>query len=300
MILAPAPAGPPVAVSSFVRRDAALDAPLAAVAAESGFPGDVALAAGRLDERTGTVTLGAYRGGERLYPASVVKLFYLACLEDAFARGTLKPTPELRRAEEDMIRRSTNDATALVLDTLTGTTGGPELPPRALRAWMARRGAVDAWLAARGFTGVIARQKPWNEGPYGRERQGYGPKREWTNAATAEACLATMAGIALGVWHAPEARTRMLGLLDRRRTLAAGEEPDEQATGFLAGALPKSWRVWSKAGWTSAVRHDVALLKTPAGAQWVLVVMTKGHSGDETLVGRLGLAAMRRLAPEAF
>ena len=290
----------PVRVSSFVRRDARLDAGLRDVADASGLGDAVALALGKLDEGSGTVTFGSYRGSVALYPASVVKLFYLACLEDHIARGELRATDELRRAEQDMIRQSTNDATALVLDTLTGTTGGPELASAALKAWMTKRAAVDRWLDARGFDGVIARQKPWNEGPYGREKQGYGPKNEWRNAATAESCLALMAGIALGKWHPPESRTRMLDLLNRRRQPTAGEEPDYQATTFLAARLPKSWGVWSKAGWTSEVRHDVALVRPPSGPRWVVVVMTKGHSGDETLVGRLGRSALQRLAPDLF
>lgn len=171
----------PMLVSTFAFRDPALDAPLKEIADTTGFPDDIALAVGRLDPVKRRVTYGSFRGGQSFYAASVVKLFYMAALEDAFARGSLKLTPELDRAETDMIRESTNDASALVLDTLTDTTGGPELSPKALRTWMRKRKRVDEWLKSRGFTGVVARQKPWNEGPYGRERQGYGPNFELRN-----------------------------------------------------------------------------------------------------------------------
>src|SRR4051812_28153110 len=40
---------------------------------------------------------GNYRGDVHFYPASVVKLFYLAAAERALADGKLADTPELRR-----------------------------------------------------------------------------------------------------------------------------------------------------------------------------------------------------------
>ena len=243
------------------------------------------------------MVFGSFRGGESFYPASVVKLFYLAALEDALARKTLRLTPELGRAETDMIRESTNDATGLVLETLTDTTGGPELPAKELKAWMRKRNRVNEWLTARGFTGVNANQKTWNEGPYGREKQGYGPKMELRNAMTAESGLQMMAAIDLGIWHAKPQRTRMMDLLDRRANQTGAGANDYQTKGFVGGDLPAAWPLYSKAGWTSATRHDVLITETPGGQRLVLCVLTKGHSADEALVGRLGLAAIRRLAP---
>ena len=40
----------------------------------------------------------AYRGGEMIYPASVVKLFYLVAAHQWMEDGRLADTPELRRA----------------------------------------------------------------------------------------------------------------------------------------------------------------------------------------------------------
>ncbi len=78
---------------------------------------------------------GAAWGGGRLrYPASVVKLVYLVAAEAWLQRQRLEESPELRRALADMIRDSSNDATGLVVDLLSGTTSGPELPPSATSA----------------------------------------------------------------------------------------------------------------------------------------------------------------------
>src|SRR6476646_8842748 len=54
---------------------------------------------------------GSFRGGERVYPASVIKLFYLAAIHRWMEDGKAQDTAELRRAMKDMIVESYNEAT---------------------------------------------------------------------------------------------------------------------------------------------------------------------------------------------
>src|ERR687886_358498 len=61
----------------------------------------------------------SFRGEERIYPASVVKLFYLAAAHRWLEDGKIQETDELRRALRDMIVDSSNDATQFVVDVLT-------------------------------------------------------------------------------------------------------------------------------------------------------------------------------------
>lgn len=75
----------------------------------------------------------SYRGIERIYPASVVKLFYLVAMAEWLEGGMVNDSPELDRAVRDMIVDSSNDATSLVVDILTGTSSGPMLPPDPLK-----------------------------------------------------------------------------------------------------------------------------------------------------------------------
>ena len=77
----------------------------------------------------------SFRGGERVYPASVVKLFYLVAAHRWMEDGQLPDTEELRRAMRDMIVDSYNEATGLIVDSLTDTTSGPKLPPNELEKW---------------------------------------------------------------------------------------------------------------------------------------------------------------------
>ncbi|MEP6704119.1 MAG: serine hydrolase, partial [Acidobacteriota bacterium] len=71
------------------------------------------------------------RGDESIYPASVVKMFYMAALHRQLQDGKLKSTPELMRGQKDMIVDSSNEATQYILDVLTDTSSGSELPAEA-------------------------------------------------------------------------------------------------------------------------------------------------------------------------
>ena len=60
----------------------------------------------------------AHRSDQQRYPASVVKLAYAMAVEQWLARDLLLESPELRRAMQDMIGDSSNDATSLVMLSL--------------------------------------------------------------------------------------------------------------------------------------------------------------------------------------
>ena len=87
-----------------------------------------------------------YRGIEQIYPASIVKLFYLLAVFEWKEKGMLRTTTELERATRDMIIDSSNDATSLVVDVLTGTTSGPELPTGPFETWKSQRNLVNRYL----------------------------------------------------------------------------------------------------------------------------------------------------------
>src|SRR6185436_20381265 len=85
----------------------------------------------------------SFRGNERVYPASVVKLFYLGAVHRWLEDKKIQGTDELKRAVRDMIVDSSNEATQYVLDVLTQTTGGFELPPKEMEEWQYQRNAVN-------------------------------------------------------------------------------------------------------------------------------------------------------------
>src|SRR5436309_4472194 len=171
----------------------------------------------------------SHRGQEPTYPASVVKLFYLVAAHHQMETGALKQTPELERALHDMIVDSSNDATHYVVDSLTGTTDGPELDQAALDEWMNKRNAMNRYFAGLGYEKINVNQKTWCEGPYGRERQGLGPNFEYRNKLTTEAVARLVYEIVTGHSISPLRSRAMMGLM-HRDNLSQSDDADDQAT----------------------------------------------------------------------
>jgi beta-lactamase class A len=225
----------------------------------------------------------SFRGNEPIYPASVVKMFYLAMAHRLMEDGKLKETDELRRALKDMIVDSSNDATGYVLDMITGTTSGPELTGAELKKWAEKRNSVNRYFSTLGYTGINVNQKTYCEGPYGREQLFRGSKGENRNRLTTEATARLMSEIVTGRAVTP-ARSKMMMELMKRDYSGKSDDQDDQAHGFTGIALEPGARLWSKAGWTSTTRHDAAYIELPNGARFVLVTFTTDHSKERDII----------------
>jgi hypothetical protein len=265
-------------------------------AAVSQFPGldrsDIGISLASLDGAEGTYEMGGFREDWMVYPASVVKTFYIAYGASLLDAGSIELTEEHERGFRDMIVDSSNDATGLVLDLVTDTTGGAELPADEMAVWMEKRQAVNRWLVGRGITGVNACQKTWNEGPYGRERLGYGSSMELRNMASAEACAKMMCEIKLGLVASADRTSWMLGFFERG-VESNGEEPDGQTRNFIGKVVPKGCTLWSKAGLAYETRHDVACVRAPDGREFVMAIMTDHNIGNAKLVPFLAERILR-------
>lgn len=231
---------------------------------------------------TNRLAWASHRGTVPIYPASVVKLFYLAAAHQWMEEGRLQDTAELRRAMHDMIVDSYNEATHYVVDLLTGTTSGPELPAEELKVWFDRRNAVNRYFASLGYTGINANKKPWCEGPYGREAQAIKAFESKRNQLSTEATARLVTEIALGRAVSPARSAQMLSLM-QRDPLAETKDPDDQAK-FTGPALPPGAKLWSKAGWTSETRHDAAYVELPNGRRLVLVIFSENHANERGIL----------------
>jgi hypothetical protein len=231
-----------------------------------------------------------WQGTRQRYPASVVKLVYLVAAEAWIQRQWLARGEELSRALADMVRDSSNDATGYVLDLLSGTTSGVELPPAAFAAWSAERQVVNRWLRELGWPeleGGNACQKTWGDGPYGRERQSYGADNANRNRLSTEGTARMLQAVMAGAMVSPPASRRMQALLARSLDPAhRAADPENQVDGFLGGGLPEGAQLWSKAGWMSQARHDAAYVEAEGMAPFLLVAFSEGKrcALDETLL----------------
>ena len=256
---------------------------------------DLAVTVIDLRDATNPVT-GSFRGDQPMFPASVVKLFYLAYAQRLIEDGKLAESEELRRGLRDMIVDSSNDATSFVLDTITDAPNGGLLPPAEMEQWALKRNAVNRFFADEGYAKINVNQKAYCEGPYGRERIFIGPKLENRNKLTTDATAKLLAEIAQRRFGSPARSDAMLALLARDRTKKT-TGPDDQAHGFIAGALPPSVKAWSKAGWTSTARHDAAYLESEDGTvRAVIVIFTTSHGRSRQIIPALGEKLYRSLS----
>jgi len=238
----------------------------------------------------------SFRGNERVYPASVVKLFYLVAAQRWLEDKKIEETPELKRALRDMIVDSSNEATQYIVDVLTHTTGGYELPPKEMEEWQYQRNAVNRYFAGLGYTNINVNQKTFCEDAYGRERVSRGPNGENRNKLTTDATARLMMEIVTGK-AANATRTALMMDLLKRDYTGTSSDNDDQGHGFTGIALKgvDGARLWSKAGWTSTTRHDVAYIELPDGRKFVLATFTTEHANDRDIIPTVARAVMQLL-----
>ena len=233
-----------------------------------------------------TIDRGDYHGDARFYPASVVKLFYMA---ETFHQHK-ENDQDMPRALHEMIAVSDNDATAFIIDAISDTCSGPALQGRALRKFIDKRGVVNRWLTPMGYD-ISAMAKPWSFGPFGRDMQLiYGKEtydatkdeRVNRNRATSNAVASLLLWIVQHRAVSKDASEAMLGLL--ARPLNPPNKDENQVKEFLGESLPPGAKLWSKAGWTSEVRHDAAYVELPSGKKYIIVIFTRGTADDLTLI----------------
>jgi hypothetical protein len=237
---------------------------------------------------------GSYRGEVKIYPASVVKLFYLSAVHRWLQEGKLTDTPELRRALKDMIVDSSNDATQYVVDLLTGTTSGVELPTAQMKEWGYKRNAVNRYYQSLGYTNINVNQKTFCEDSYGREREFRGPKGENRNKLTTDATARLLSDISTGKAVSSQSSSEMMALL-RRDFAGTSKDLDDQAHGFTAIALTPGMKLWSKAGWTSETRHDAAYVELPNGRRFILVTFTTGHANEREIIPTVAREVLKQM-----
>jgi hypothetical protein len=247
-----------------------------------------------LNESRSQLTIANYRGEEPIYPASIVKLFYLAAAQQWLEDKKIPENDEIIRACKDMIIESSNDASHYIVDVLTGTTSGPELPEAEMAAWMEKRNAVNRYFEKLGYKNINVNQKTWHDGPFGRERIFYGKDLANRNKLTTNATARLLAEIATGKCVSKERSKFMLDLLARDFTKSSAD-PDDQATGFMGSALPAGARLWSKAGWMSTARHDAAYIELPEGIRFVLVAFVSNHAKEYVILPAIAKKIIRSL-----
>ncbi len=221
------------------------------------------------------------RGEEKIYPASVVKMFYMNALERWLEDGRVKLTPELERGLRDMITVSSNEATQYVLDVLTGTSSGAELAGKEFEKWAYKRNVVNRFYAVQNYQNINVNQKTFCEDAYGIEQQFRGYQGNNRNMLTTNATARLLTEIVLGKTNTPERTKIMMDLLRRDWEAQIGKTEDRE---FISYALKPGTKLWTKEGDTSKTRHDAAYIETPDGLKFVIVIFTENFATERDII----------------
>ncbi|MBX3245006.1 MAG: serine hydrolase [Acidobacteria bacterium] len=239
-----------------------------------------------------------YRGEERIYPASVVKMFYMVTLHQQLEDGKIRMTKELERGLKDMIVDSSNEATQYIVDVLTQTASGGELPEDEFKLWSYRRNRMNRYFSSMGYTNINVNQKTHCEDAYGVEQQFRNYKGENRNMITTNAAARLIAEIAAGR-TVNSTRSQIMMDLMKRDPYATGKEANSQATNFVGKAFLNEKidgaKLWSKAGWTNTTRHDAAYFELADGRKIAISIFTVGHANEKEIIPTLVSKVLEQL-----
>lgn len=254
------------------------------VAAQQKFPDDtikpedVGISVYEIKRSDNNWVRGGYRSEEQMYPASVVKMFFLAFAAHQLDEGAITLSQEMQRAARDMIVDSNNDATGYMIDKICGTTPGPEISAEELKVFGEKRSKINKWFESFGYSKINAVQRTYNEGPYGREAQWLGENYSNRNSLCADACSRLMADIALNSHWSKEHNGWMKTLLNRANPQDDLENADGQARAYIGRVIPPGTKLYSKAGWVNQQRHDSAWLVMTDGREFAISIFTQKGS----------------------
>ncbi len=217
-----------------------------------------------------------FRGDISVYPASVIKMYYMAYVYHLAEQGELTLTPAIEDLLLQMIRPSSNVATGKIVDLWSGVRHDALMDDQKFQEFAQKRNACNRWLQGPlAIEDVNANQKTWGGTiPHG-ERQFLsdgafgGP---WTNrnAMTALAAARFLQLLAQDKLATPESCQAM------RRLMARDVNQQAYQKRRIAGGAPPGASVYSKTGTTSDTFHDAGIIVLPTGETFALVTLLTG------------------------
>ena len=217
---------------------------------------------------------------KQIYPASIIKLVYGLAIHTWIEKGILIKNDQICDAVYRMLYNSSNDATSFIVDLLTGTSSGPSIKGDSWNNWKYQREIVNDWLRDLNWDelkGTNCCQKTWEDAPFGREKDFYGPKNQNRNSISSDGAARIMEQIMKNIQY-KETNINIKKFLSRNLSRESFEDdPNNQIAGFLGEGLPENTPFWSKAGLMSEVRHDSAFWSINENTETLLVVFGNGE-----------------------
>jgi beta-lactamase class A len=239
-------------------------------------------------------TTASYQENTLRYPASVVKLFWMVALETKIKQGQVQ-IAAINNDLNTMMFKSDNDAASNVIDAITNTQSSDKsLDKQEFGIWKQQRQSLNDFFEKAGYKDINISQKTFPlplhniKEPKGADAQIRGdnlnsPRR---NKVTSYQAARLMYEIAQGKAVAPEYQESMLSLLRRDLGYWQAQPPNPEefdpVRDLFGEKLPANQvEFYSKAGWTTVSRQEVAYITSKDGkARYILAIF-----GDDKAYG---------------
>jgi Beta-lactamase enzyme family len=220
---------------------------------------------------------GSFGGDNLTYPASCVKLVFLAAAMQ-WSRENGLPYDHLDEHLHPMIVESSNVATGHVVDALSGAPNLAEAVEgsEAYEAWLEARRYPARFLDERGLLGdqiIVHKTFPSNSGDSPTGAEALARETEGMNRMSPNLIAELMLEVARAAIE-PEANDYMRELLRRDRW---------SDHSYFGSGLPPGTINESKPGLAYDTREDVARILLPNGQEFILAVFTDGRRGNSSL-----------------
>ena len=229
---------------------------------------------------------------KELYPASIIKLIYGLAVYHWIGKKQLIYDHQIDNAVEQMLSKSSNDATSFIIDILTGTTSGPSIEGESWAHWKYQRQIINHWLKEFKWSELDrfnCCQKTWEDGPFGREKDFYGMNNWNKNLMSTNGTARILEEIMMHIKYEANNINLKKYLSRKLKKDLINNDQNNQINGFLGEGIPEGTPFWSKAGLMSLVRHDAAWWINNDYSQTLLVVFCDGKefSQSETFLPNL-------------
>ena len=239
-------------------------------------------------------TFAGYQNQTLRFPASVAKLFWMAAFYSASEKGLITERESAFKNDlEQMIRISNNDAASRIVDQITATESGDQLPGEQLQTWLKKRNQINTFFQSAGYNNISITTKNYpiyylrQEEPIGRDLQLRGdPSQPIRNQVTTDQAARLMYEIYTRQAVSSIASRKMAYLLTRDLDPKVWKnDPNNSIQGFIGESLPTNIYFGSKVGYTSGSRTEAAFVRTlDDRAIYILVVFADNpaYAQDET------------------
>ncbi|MCX7963192.1 MAG: serine hydrolase [Candidatus Sumerlaea chitinivorans] len=212
---------------------------------------------------------GSFNGDAVAYPASCVKLAYIAAAMH-WCREHGLPYTHLDHAVRPMIEKSDNFQTGVVVDAITSAPNIDDLTsttdPR-WSEWIERRRYTARWLDERGLLGnqvILHKTYPTNSGEWPRGAEKVARDVFGKNLMQPRLSASLMLEIVKGAIE-PGARDYMMELLNHDRW---------KSNSVLGFGLPPGSRYYNKPGLAYDTLEDIAYVVLPNGKECIVATFS--------------------------